>query len=242
MRRQTADGSFTAYSEIFDEHYHSIKDGALKETLYKHIYPAFKLTPKKESYKILDICFGLGFNSLCAANEAKKRGVKVEIISPEMDEALVASLASFPYPDELGADKMISGISKRGYYEDETVKIKVIFGDAREIIRKLDCGFDIVFQDAFSPKKNPTLWTYEYFCDLKKILHSDGVITTYSTATPVRLGMHEAGFNVYKYDSGVVREGSIASVSDIENLEKIDMLQKQIRAPEAKALKDNEVL
>ena len=91
-------------------------------------------------------------------------------------------------------------------------------------------------------KKNPTLWTYEYFCDLKKILHSDGVITTYSTATPVRLGMHEAGFNVYKYDSGVVREGSIASVSDIENLEKIDMLQKQIRAPEAKSLKDNEVL
>jgi len=68
MRRQTADGSFTAYSEIFDEHYHSVKDGALKETLYKHIYPAFKLTPKKESYKILDICFGLGFNSLCAAN------------------------------------------------------------------------------------------------------------------------------------------------------------------------------
>ena len=137
---------------------------------------------------------------------------------------------------------MISEISKHGYYEDETVKIKVIFGDAREIIKKLDGGFDIVFQDAFSPKKNPTLWTYEYFCDLKKILHSDGVITTYSTATPVRLGMHEAGFNVYKYDSGVVREGSIASVSDIENLEKIDMLQKQIRAPEAKALKDNEVL
>ena len=54
--------------------------------------------------------------------------------------------------------------------------------------------------------------------------------------------MYEAGFNVYKYDSGVVREGSIAYVSDIENLEKIDMLQKQIRAPEAKALKDSEVL
>ena len=41
--------------------------------------------------------------------------------------------------------------------------------------------------------------------------------------------------------AGIVREGSIASVSDIENLEKIDMLQKQIRAPEAKALKDSEV-
>lgn len=242
MKRETADGSFTAYSELFDEHYHSVKDGALKETLHKHVYPAFEFAPKKESYKILDICFGLGFNSLCAASEAKKRGVKVEIISPEMDRGLISSLALFSYPEQLEAEKIIKEIAASGYYEDESTKITVLFGDAREIIREVDGGFDIVFQDAFSPKKNPLLWTYEYFCELKKILTNRGIITTYSTATPVRLGMYEAGFEVYKYDCGVVREGSIASLCDIENLEKIDMLQKQKRAPNAKSLKDNEVL
>jgi len=39
---QSEDGSFTAYSKKFDEHYHSLKDGAYTEALYKHVIPAFK--------------------------------------------------------------------------------------------------------------------------------------------------------------------------------------------------------
>ena len=39
----TKDGSFSAYSEQYDEHYHSINDGALNETLHKHIVPDYIL-------------------------------------------------------------------------------------------------------------------------------------------------------------------------------------------------------
>jgi len=35
------DGSYTAYSKEYDEHYHSTKDGALKESLQKHVIPAY---------------------------------------------------------------------------------------------------------------------------------------------------------------------------------------------------------
>ena len=38
--RQSSDGSLSAYNKAFDECYHSLKDGALSETLYKHIYPS----------------------------------------------------------------------------------------------------------------------------------------------------------------------------------------------------------
>ncbi|MDQ7068964.1 MAG: hypothetical protein Q9M40_13930 [Sulfurimonas sp.] len=57
------DGSYTAYSKEYDEHYHSTKDGALKESLYKHVIPMFSVVHKSEVH-ILDICYGLGFNTL----------------------------------------------------------------------------------------------------------------------------------------------------------------------------------
>ena len=61
---QSEDGSFTAYSKEFDEHYHSTKDGALQESLQKHVIPALYHVKDKEQISILDICFGLGFNTL----------------------------------------------------------------------------------------------------------------------------------------------------------------------------------
>ncbi|GHV59250.1 hypothetical protein FACS1894103_2270 [Campylobacterota bacterium] len=60
---QTADQSFTLYNETLGEHYHSVGEGALRETLEKHIRPALRLTDalNKKHIRILDICFGLGY-------------------------------------------------------------------------------------------------------------------------------------------------------------------------------------
>ena len=57
----TNDGTLTLKSEKYNECYHS-SEGAVTETLYKHIYPAFSVVDKDE-IKILDICFGLGYNT-----------------------------------------------------------------------------------------------------------------------------------------------------------------------------------
>ena len=51
---QSEDGSYTAYSSEYDEHYHSTKDGALNESLKKHIEPAFALHCKKDHLRIID--------------------------------------------------------------------------------------------------------------------------------------------------------------------------------------------
>jgi len=42
----TNDGTATLYSKEFDESYHSQKDGALRESLEKHIIPAFKFSKR----------------------------------------------------------------------------------------------------------------------------------------------------------------------------------------------------
>ena len=92
----TNDGTLTLKSEKYNECYHS-SEGAVTETLYKHIYPAFSVVDKDE-IKILDICFGLGYNTfLSILNRGDK---KLKIYSPEFDEELVKSLKKFDYPKE----------------------------------------------------------------------------------------------------------------------------------------------
>ncbi|NPA12163.1 MAG: hypothetical protein GXO62_07965 [Epsilonproteobacteria bacterium] len=224
---KTADGSYTLKSRKYNECYHS-REGALKESLYKHVYPSFLWAKEQEYFggeiKILDICFGLGYNTFVSIIERPK-GAKLKIYSPELDEELVKSLKNFEFPKEFDKIKnVIMSVSDRGYYEDEFVSVKVAFEDAREFIKNLD-SVDIVYQDAFSPKVNKELWSLEYFSDIKKILNPKGLITTYSVATPVRCALYKLGFNLYTHPYNEIRKGTIASLSDLP-FEKVDFESK----------------
>ena len=74
---QTRDGSFTCFSEEFKELYHA-RNGALEEAFEKYIKPC-KI---KDNYKILDIGFGLGYNSAAALHKFKN----LKIIGLEKDK------------------------------------------------------------------------------------------------------------------------------------------------------------
>jgi len=243
---KTKDGSATLYSKRFDECYHSTNDGALSESLYKHITPAFELIGEKNNITILDICFGLGYNTLTTLYYLKKHSLdkKVHIISPEFDEELIKSLKDFDYPNELKEYRdIIKELANSGYYRDSNIEIELFIGDARELLKSLiqrGIKIDIVYQDAFSPKKNPLLWTREYFEDISKIASKDIILTTYSSATLVRMGLYESGFKIYKAPDRGVRRGTIASFRELE-LEEVDMELKKSRNPDAKSLRDHQV-
>jgi len=239
----TQDGTTTLYSAEFDECYHSTEDGALQESLQKHIIPAFNLS-KKDELTILDICFGLGYNTLSAIYYYKMHSpdTKLHIISPEIDEGLVRSLKDFNYPKEFDTLKpIIKTLSNNFQYEDENLKIEILIGDARDSIKLIDEKVDIVYQDAFSPRVNPALWSVEYFSDIKKIASKDIVITTYSIATPTRLSMYEAGFKIHSFEASKVKKGTIASLKKLD-LDEIDMELKRQRSPNARTYKDNEII
>lgn len=240
----TADGSHTLYDKNFDECYHSVSDGALTETMLKHVIPAFEAVCKDaKEINVLDICFGLGFNSLATIWYAKQNypELKINVFSPEINADLVRSLKSFEYPNELKDLGIIERISDDFYYDDGRYKIEVAIGDAREILSSGDKKFDIVYQDAFSHKKNPSLWTIEYFENIKMLLKQKAVITTYSKATPVRLALFNLGFYLYEHGSEAIRSGTLALNFEYENFKKVDMLTKIKNAPNAKALSDKEV-
>ena len=235
------DGSYTAYSKEYDEHYHSTKDGALSESLYKHIIPAYHLTQDKETLHILDICYGLGFNTLATILYYKEYAPqkKLFIYSPELDASLVQSLQSFNYPKEFEAlRELITTLSREQKYEAEGFAVELFLGDAREYVKKFTKHFDIVYQDAFSPSANPALWTKEYFRDIKNAMREDGVLTTYSTALKTRLALYENGFDVYLNRGDKFRNATVASRKPLEGYEKVDMEHKMSCNPNVQPLSD----
>jgi len=196
---RTRDGSFTIYSAEYNEHYHSLKDGALKESLYKHVIPAFESVGKGGDLNILDICFGIGFNTLTTIYYAKTIGYegKISIYSPELNSELIESLNLLPYPQEFLANlDVISKVSKEGRYEDSKISVEVFIGDATEYVKTFQDKFDIIYQDAFSSKKNPELWSEEFFKNLYRSMKSGGILTTYSQARGVRETMKSVGFEL----------------------------------------------
>lgn len=240
---QSEDGSFTAYSAQYDEHYHSTKDGALNESLKKHIEPAFALHGDKNHLKIIDICFGLGFNTLLSLyyRDAYFPEMSLEIFSPELDGDLVASLIDFPYPDIFEPYRnIITDIATLGGYEDERTQITVEITDARIAMRDLQGQWDVCYQDAFSPASNPALWTREYFADVARLMGNGGVVTTYSVALAIRMGLYENGFDVYLNTGEGYRNATIATRRELEGYKKIDVEHKMRCNPAITSLRDDQ--
>jgi tRNA U34 5-methylaminomethyl-2-thiouridine-forming methyltransferase MnmC len=240
----TKDGAYTLYSQKYDEHYHSLLDGAYTESMKKHIKPALLALNGVfgDEIVVLDICFGLGYNTLClikTLNESNNTK-KLKIISPELDIELVKSLRSFEYPQELYPYRhVIDSICDSGSYYEDNIAIDVIFENARDFVKKIESNsIDIVFQDAFSPKNNKELWTLEYFTDLRRIVKPKAAITTYTVSTGVRLAILEANFRLYEYLEDGVRSGTIGLTFESSQFQPIDMSKKLKNAPESRAFRD----
>ncbi|WP_416860836.1 MnmC family methyltransferase [Helicobacter ganmani] len=218
MQIFTGDSSITLYNAQFDESYHNAKDGALQETLHKHILPALFLCAKEPILNVLDMCFGLGFNTLCLSLMARLQGFegKIVIHSPELDSALLPKLLKHPYPQELESERAIlESLVTTHYYKRQNLEIILHLGEAREILKsfllpnRLKIPFHCIFQDPFSPVKNRNLWTYEYFKILYKISAENVIITTYSHHSRMLYSAFLAGFYAYKLQQKCVRDSIV---------------------------------
>ena len=180
----TKDGSVTFHNEYFDETYHSTT-GAIEEAFEKFAKPA----GIKPGFRILDICFGLGYNSLAALYMGKD----VRIVGLENDPEIINRIKDVEVPSYLKED--YAAIQKAAKTL-ETRNITIMIGDARLTIKKVSGQFDCVFLDPFSPKKCPWLWSLDFMKDIALVMKKGAVLTTYSCAGVVRRNLAEAGFDV----------------------------------------------
>ncbi len=192
----TDDGSTTFYNEKYQDIYHS-RSGAIEESFGKFAVPALRSRLGDPKIRILDICFGLGYNSAAAIDYILENSAadcaKLDIIGLEIDQEILSKI-----PDLNPGFKNYDIIKKAldSPYSGSRVRLRIITCDARAFVRKADCCFDVVFLDPFSPSKHPELWTYDLFSDIFRIVSDGGSLHTYSCAGKVRKNLERAGFTV----------------------------------------------
>ncbi len=239
---KTSDGSNTLFSSKYNQHFHDTKTGAIKESLTKHVIPALQYHKQSKELNILDICFGLGYNTLSTIYYILENNldIKLNIYSPELDLNLVNSLEEFEYPKEFdNLKEIIKEISKNKSYKDKNLNIKLFIGDAREYIKSLK-NIDIVYQDAFSLDVNKELWSVEYFKDIYKACKEDAIVTTYAVSTNIRLSMNEAGFEIYEIKP--VKKKQTIAFKNKQNIDAkyIDITLKKQRNKTARPIYDKQ--
>ena len=200
----TSDGSFTLFSDHFQEACHST-NGARSETML-HYLEGCQIKKKIEVHRpliILEIGFGLGIGFLTTFEEMNTDR-PWHFISVEMDESLVewfrlghsehTFLKHLSWKEEFGI-KILSA-------QHLNVTLTILVGNARETLPSFTKATSIqwhaIYQDAFSPKKNPILWSKEWFSFLKEYSHPDVILSTYSASSSIRKSLHETGWGVQK--------------------------------------------
>ena len=197
----TNDGSISLRSEKFNENFHSIA-GAYYETKNKFINPSRLKRFKNKSINVLDICFGIGYNSaLLFENLIKELSILnwygLELDKRPLNYALNdKKFNSLWNPNVI---EILNSLNLKGLYQKKNFDCNLMIGDARKEILNIpkEVNFDLIFLDGFSPQKCPEIWSYEFLSKLKNKITSEGYLITYSSSAAVRNSLKILGFNLY---------------------------------------------
>ena len=160
--KQTADGSSTLYSSLFDEHYHSIH-GALNESIHVFINKGFlefvDLFKPVKNLNILEIGFGTGLNCILTFIETLKLKVSLNYTSLEpfpLEMKIIDNLNFNLDSEQLHVFKLI-----HQSFWGKAVKIHKQFSLEKYKLGLKDFNtnkfYDIIYFDAFAPNKQPEL-------------------------------------------------------------------------------------
>ena len=142
----TQDGSFTLRSTLFRENFHSLM-GALKETKKKFTAPSDLQRFKDKSLCVLDICFGLGYNSASLFNDLIKQNSFLTWYALEIDRKpleYTIKNKSFQKLWHPKISRIFEFLYSKNKFDDEFLKCEIIWGEAREPINNIpsDIKFD----------------------------------------------------------------------------------------------------
>ena len=197
----TKDGSYSLRSVLFQENFHSLQ-GALEETKLKFTSTSNLQRFKGKSLNVLDICFGLGYNSASLLDELIKQKSYLNLYALEIDKKpLEYSLGkeSFLKLWAPKVKKIFESLYRKDYFEDQFFKCSILWGDARKKINIIPSSikFDLIYLDGFSPQKCPQLWTIEFLSKVTENLNSQGYLITYSSSAAVRQTLRNLGLEIF---------------------------------------------
>lgn len=194
----TEDGSHTLFVPEIDECYHSTH-GAVQESQHIFIEAGLKRCVKSE-IQVLEIGFGTGLNAFLTLVEAEHGGKRIHYTSLEKYPVEVEKALLLNYADK-------ASFEQKKFFEllqtsawNTKVEITPFFS-----LKKIEADFtgfnftglyDVIYFDAFSPEKQPEMWSLEQFEKIAEHCNPGAVLTTYCAKGVVRRAMQAAGFVV----------------------------------------------
>jgi tRNA U34 5-methylaminomethyl-2-thiouridine-forming methyltransferase MnmC len=219
----TADGSYTFFSTEFNQAFHS-HFGAKQEAECKFVEPLqIRQKAEKSSIYLLDICYGLGYNSAAAFTAIWQTNPDCYIywIGLELDEIVPQTaiaynlLKSYPGP----IPEYLTTITKTHQLQTDKIQAKLLIGDARQTLQQVyDSGFkaDAIFLDPFSPPACPQLWSVEFLTLLSQCLTPNGHLATYVCSASARAALIAANLKIGSTPPvGRRTPGTLASLSTV---------------------------
>lgn len=220
---ETEDGSQTLYSPLYDEACHSTH-GAIEETKLHYIQGCqIEEKLKEKDISILEVGFGTGIGFIETAKVVPENRL-LDFFSLEIDKNLVEY---FFQQHELE----YKVIDNHYIHQKNNVTLSILVGDARVVLasylQESNKKFHAIYQDAFSPKRNASLWTTEWFTLLGKYSSEDCILSTYSSSSAIRKSMLAANWRVQKGEKfGPKRSSTRAKITGESDPEILEHLKR----------------
>lgn len=214
---ETADGSRTLYLPGLDETYHSTH-GAVTES--RHVYIEKGLDfwreahPEAKELTVFEMGLGTGTNAMlsmdwCVANDCSVRYYSVEKfpLGPDLMREYWASKGVVDVDDSGIFDVTRRSDALHATAWEQWIEIPLGRGGFAVFKHKSDIRnavipseIDVVFWDAFGPKKQEGVWGVELFQPIFAAMQVGGIFVTYSASGDVKRALKEVGFGVEKLD------------------------------------------
>lgn len=180
------DGSASFWDKKYKDYYHP-KSGAKTQArrLFVEQSEIQKLLTCKDVH-LLDIGFGMGYNTLETLLLDKKYFLKVD--------ALDRNLQIVRKSAKLLESPLLQTLYEKQRYEDESTQITLHVGDARHTINSLKKRFyDVIFLDPFLYTQNVTLITKDFLALVIQRLKDDGILICSTSIQAVRIALSSLG-------------------------------------------------
>jgi tRNA U34 5-methylaminomethyl-2-thiouridine-forming methyltransferase MnmC len=202
--RRTADGSATLFVPALNEHYHS-QHGARQESA--HVFIRHGLVPllaaaaeTGQPLRVLEIGLGTGLNALLTLEAAQAAGTAIEYDGLEtfpLPPAVVAALQ--PEWDERGTPlrELFAALHAAPWDAPAALlpgfRLRKLHQSLQEAVLPA-AHYRLIYFDAFSPEKQPELWTQAVFAQLYAAAAPGAVLVSYCAQGQFRRNLRAAGW------------------------------------------------
>lgn len=198
------DGSFSLWSDRFGQGFHSGR-GALREAVETFLGPSqLERFRPGDRIAVLEVCVGTGSNLAVLLEACRRRALQLDWTGLELDPRplrLALAQPAFRAPWQRQTLRILTQLQQRGCWHCAAESQgRMLWGDARRTLRQLRRELpeplDLIWHDAFSPRRCPELWTVEFLGELPGLLRPEGRWISYCSAAAMREALQRAGLQL----------------------------------------------